>query len=79
MLEFESNFLVSKIFFTIIWGRFSLEELTASKIEKSILNFFAVALNAFTSLGKHDPPYPGPACKNFDPIRLSIPIALATS
>ena len=25
-------------------------------------------INALISFGRHDPPYPGPACKNFGPI-----------
>ena len=34
--------------------------------------------SAIVSLGKHDPPYPGPACKNLPPMRRSMPMALAT-
>ena len=29
---------------------------------------------ATVSLGKQEPPNPGPACRNFDPMRLSEPI-----
>ena len=39
----------------------------------------AELINALTSFGKQQPPYPSPALRNFGPIRLSKPIALATS
>ena len=32
-----------------------------------------------TSFGKHEPPKPIPACRNFGPMRLSRPIPRATS
>jgi len=38
-----------------------------------------VLMSARVSLGKHDPPKPGPAWRNFEPIRLSSPIPRATS
>ena len=44
-----------------------------------MFNFFAVAENALISLGKQDPPKPGPELRNLDPIRLSKPKALETS
>ncbi|CCY82174.1 uncharacterized protein BN473_02407 [Prevotella sp. CAG:1185] len=34
----------------------------------------AVFIKALTSFGKHDPPYPQPAYRNFRPIRVSDPI-----
>ena len=34
-------------------------------MEKFILCFLAVEENALTSFGKHEPPKPGPAFKNF--------------
>src|SRR5206468_5081019 len=36
-------------------------------------------MSAAMSLGKQDPPNPGPAWRNFEPIRWSSPIALATT
>ena len=38
----------------------------------------AVLIRAFTSLGKHEPPYPMPGYKNLRPIRVSEPIPLRT-
>ena len=38
----------------------------------------AVAISAFTSLGKQLPPYPQPGKRNFCPMRSSAPIALRT-
>jgi hypothetical protein len=35
-------------------------------------------INAAMSLGRHDPPYPGPALRNKLPIRGSTPIAFET-
>src|SRR4051794_40331674 len=42
-------------------------------------NWRPITESAAVSFGKHDPPKPGPAWRNFAPIRLSMPIALATS
>ena len=39
----------------------------------------AVLTSASVSFGKHEPPYPGPACRNFEPMRLSSPMPRATS
>ncbi len=36
------------------------------------------AISAFTSLGKHDPPYPSPARRNRGLIRWSRPMPFAT-
>ena len=47
--------------------------------EKFILNLSAVEVMAFVSLGKHDPPYAGPALKNRPPILLSKPIPIEIS
>ena len=38
----------------------------------------AVLINAFTSLGKQEPPYPIPGYRNLRPIRVSEPIPLRT-
>ena len=40
---------------------------------------FKTEINAFRSFGRHEPPNPGPACKNKEPILGSIPITFATS
>ena len=39
----------------------------------------AVLTRASVSFGKQEPPYPGPACRNFEPMRLSSPMPRATS
>ena len=66
---FENN--LSEIFIM----RSLLDLLTALIIDRSIFLFLAVEAKALTSFGKHEPPNPGPAFKNLDPILLSIPIA----
>ena len=38
----------------------------------------AVRTRASVSFGKQEPPKPGPACRNFDPMRLSSPMPRAT-
>ena len=52
---------------------------TDSKSSGSYPKAFEQAISAFTSLGKHEPPYPKPASRNSGPIRLSIPMAEATT
>ena len=43
-------------------------------IDKSIFLFLAVEAKALTSFGKHEPPNPGPAFKNLDPILCLYPL-----
>src|SRR5207237_145967 len=55
--------------------------LTASTADSSVKSrpwLRAVAISAFTSLGKQLPPYPQPGKRNFCPMRSSAPIALRT-
>ena len=71
IVDFFSIFeiILFKIFIIRSW----LDLLTALMIDKSIFLFLAVEANALTSFGKHEPPNPGPAFKNLEPILLSIP------
>ena len=48
-------------------------------IDRSTLLSEAIFDKAIVSLGKHDPPYPGPGCKNLGPILPSNPIATILS
>src|SRR5215510_6079984 len=59
--------------------RVSLTLSTASRMRIGTSWSCAVLISARTSLGKHEPPKPGPACRNFGPIRLSSPMPRATS
>ena len=59
--------------------RVSLTASAASRIRIGTWWSWAVLMSARTSLGKHEPPNPGPACRNFDPILLSSPMPWATS
>src|SRR5262249_40666316 len=59
--------------------RVSLTLSTASRMRIGTSWSCAVLISARTSFGKHEPPKPGPACRNFGPIRLSNPSPRATS
>ena len=64
--------LFPKILCTLFSKRFfllSLDFITLLTIERSTLYLSAVLIKALVSLGKHDPPYAGPALKNLSPIR----------
>ena len=64
----------SIIRFWVTW----LTSSTASMMRKRSPESRAIWAAARVSLGKQEPPKPGPACRNFGPIRLSSPIPLDT-
>ncbi len=51
---------------------------TAARRSNDIPTSRADWISAFTSLGKQDPPYPGPGKRNAGPIRRSVPIPCRT-
>src|ERR1700716_3316984 len=59
--------------------RLSLTPSTASTIRNCTSWSGAIFPSARLSFGKHEPPKPGPACRNFEPMRLSSPMPRATS
>src|SRR6516225_8759230 len=59
--------------------RCSLTAETVSTTRNGTPWSWAVLINALVSLGKHEPPKPGPAWRNFAPMRLSRPMPRATS
>ena len=59
--------------------RLSLTASTASTIRNGTSWSSAILTSARVSFGKHEPPKPGPACRNFEPMRLSSPMPRATS
>ena len=64
---------------TIFSFWFSFAKIADSTTESVLPYCFAIFTRALVSLGKQLPPYPGPACKNLSPMRLSRPMARATS
>jgi hypothetical protein len=52
---------------------------TVSTMRSGAAKSWPVLISASVSLGKHEPPKPGPACRNFPPIRLSRPMPRADS
>ena len=67
------------IFSVCILFLFSFDFITVFTIERLVLNFSPVETKPLVSLGKHDPPYAGPALKNLLPILLSNPIPIEIS
>src|SRR5438128_4265425 len=59
--------------------RWSLTATTFSTIRTGDSWSWPVLISAIASFGKQEPPKPGPACRNFWPIRLSRPMPRATS
>ena len=59
--------------------RASLTATTVSTRRSGAPASCAIRTSAKVSLGKHDPPNPGPGCKNRLPMRASSPIPRATS
>ena len=68
----------SRILATILAFCAALTSTTDSTMRQEAPCSCAMRISASVSLGKHEPPYPGPACKNFLPIRPSSPMPLAT-
>ena len=64
---------------TMLRLRLSLTETTLSTMRSETLASSAIRSSAAVSLGKHEPPKPGPGCRNLLPIRRSRPRPLATS
>src|SRR5437762_2016892 len=59
--------------------RASLTRNTVSTIASGAFISSAVRTKAWQSFGKHEPPKPGPACRNLPPMRPSRPMPRATS
>ena len=74
---FSTDPILLTIFSTIFCFCFSFACIAASITLNSSPYFLAISTIAFVSFGKQDPPYPGPACKNFGDILPSCPIAFA--
>ena len=66
------------IFSVILVFWWSLAEIAASIVFMGKPLLLDNAANAWISLGKQEPPNPGPGCKNFGLILPSCPIAFAT-